>query len=792
MISIRYYLLFFVFCIPVETFMNACGGGDWDSESTYYNLYDQLLIGDKSLSPFLLTYSNSFFGEQYDDKITTGDENIAAWKKFGSDDKQLSAYSDDQWNDVVYKVLPADLSQYNPTTKKAKAAIDYLGFAKALEPYATAQGYEWEGHRGEKPDAVTYQKLVAEGIKGYKKAGYKELQLRYGYQLVRLAHYYGENEQALSFFDKYVAAVGLEDILYYYALEQKAGALTNLGRNAEASYWFSRVFDHSTTDKKKSAYLSVKLQNEHNWNGALAYCKKDSDKAALYAMRGYNAFNDEMAEVANIIAVDPNSRYAELLAIRYLNKVERAIQTPVWYYGQEGNDTSFMNPSPALLNELAKAENVAAGLLTQTTLKRKAFWQVYSAQLAFLRRDIPKVNALLDQVQTTDAGMLKQIGRTRFNAFLADLKTLGPAEEQKIHDYLKAHTEDKDYIYEVVGHLYKMNGQDAKAFRVHNTIPDLYANPNTTIVNDLIRAYENKEPFIFVTDAKDISTPKEILAALYDLKGTYYWRLANYKEALAWFKKVPDDYEAVHYQYNYDSGTAQYVKTQYASLDFNGYSDISRLLFSNRINMRFDLPAKTVFSDTVVLDKAFAFIPAKMNKKKVVEVLLQLEALAKEKTETGARANYLLGNYYQNIGALGYYRNLPFYETTNYWQSDLYASWTKNTTSEAVKERYNYTYFGYTRMIVDNSARTLQYFKKAVAYSTNTEFRAKATFMIASCERDAYFGTDYKTWYNMIRERDNKLFHYFDVLNDEYSQTKFYKEALSKCKYFDYYTRGEI
>ena len=48
--------------IPFHSYVNGCGG-DYYDYMNYYNLFDQLLLENKGLQPFLLTTDYAFYGE---------------------------------------------------------------------------------------------------------------------------------------------------------------------------------------------------------------------------------------------------------------------------------------------------------------------------------------------------------------------------------------------------------------------------------------------------------------------------------------------------------------------------------------------------------------------------------------------------------------------------------------------------------------------------------------------------------------------------------------------------------
>ena len=315
--------------LPFHSYVNGCGGDFYDYMN-YYNLFDQLLLENKGLQPFLLTTDDAFYGEDMnpDGKQQQPDENINAWMTFFKKNKTLQDMNEEQFKALLYTASYQSLKQpsspYVTTLNKTDAGkhtLTYLQYAKELEPYAqlSNNGDWWEMKRTSSPSEETYTHYKDKGLELYRNCPYDELKLRYGYQLVRLAHYMrNKNNEAIRMYNLYVKPLKQEHYIYYAALEQTAGALYNIGKLANANYLYSRVFDHSD-NRKKTAYTSFKIQNEIDWNEAMSWCKDNREKAAMYALRGYNTFSNELEEVENILNIYPESPYIKLLAIRYIN-----------------------------------------------------------------------------------------------------------------------------------------------------------------------------------------------------------------------------------------------------------------------------------------------------------------------------------------------------------------------------------------------------------------------------------------------------------------------------------------
>ncbi|MCD8184718.1 MAG: hypothetical protein LUE99_18435 [Bacteroides sp.] len=535
----RYLLLFALALIPFHSPLNGCGWW-YGEDEIYYNLFDQLLLTNEGLRPFLLTGEPGFFLTDTD----IPDENIDAWMAFIAKDRKLQKMDRTTVNWLVYKAPLTQLSKNDPAgimrtfingNAAGKQSVDYLQYAKTLEPYAQLNSDAWGFERVQGPTENEYQQLLSEGIRLWKSCDYKELKLRYGYQLVRLVHYSGNYEEALYLFNQYVEPVKQEHIIYYYALEQKAGALYSLKRNAEANYLFCQVFDHSDS-RKETAYNSIRIQEGVDWDETYALCKTNREKAVLYAVRGYNTFSNETEEMSNILQVCPDSPYLKLLALRYINKLERSILDLLYTMGDAH---PFMEVPAKIQAQYADNKKLINSILANPQIGEKDFWTAYLAHMAFLCKDYQSARSLLDGLKTSNPELSKQISRTRFSLYLTTLKRLGTKEEKEIKEYLTKKNIDKAFVSEIVAHLYKQQGEYGKAYLVHNDISNLRRNPDITIINSLISEYDKHGNFSACISASIINESN--IADLYELKGTYYLRMGELEKSLQCYQ-VSDRY----------------------------------------------------------------------------------------------------------------------------------------------------------------------------------------------------------------------------------------------------------
>jgi hypothetical protein len=102
---------------------------------------------------------------------------------------------------------------------------------------------------------------------------------------------------------------------------------------------------------------------------------------------------------------------------------------------------------------------------------------------------------------------------------------------------------------------------------------------------------------------------------------------------------------------------------------------------------------------------------------------------------------------------------------------------------------YNISYYGNSRVlfqgtpidgspVVYDNSRAEAYYKKAVELSHDRELKAKAAFMAAKCELNAFYAKDGSSEGRAHRHT------WFQMLRDNFSDTRYYQEVLRECGYF--------
>ena len=92
---------------------------------------------------------------------------------------------------------------------------------------------------------------------------------------------------------------------------------------------------------------------------------------------------------------------------------------------------------------------------------------------------------------------------------------------------------------------------------------------------------------------------------------------------------------------------------------------------------------------------------------------------------------------------------------------------------------------------VTDVSLALEHFEKARQLTQNRELQARCAFWSAKCEQILFFLSkdNHYTFSNKIAPTVPPQYRrYFKLLKEYYSDTQFYKQAATECKYFQFYT----
>lgn len=815
----------------------ACAWYDPDYE--YFGIFTQEIIQNKQYEPFLLTYSKTFYGNS---ATITPDENIEAWQNYF---KNTLSYEETNalvktidikhLNNLKKGVLSHDLFKKigKDFYKNFSEGIDYLIQAKYMEPYMRfSEETMYKNNDYEHPitlksaSAMNYPKTVAALQSLYNAAKNSEIKLRYAYQLVRFQHYTKNYNKAISAFDTYVTPLKKDTPIYWYALDQKAGAERGLGKYDDANWNFFQVFAHSR-NKKESAYKSMFLARDKDFESILKRTKTAEEQNMAYFLLAYDGFSNPVPMMEKMYANNADSEILKVLAARAINELERSYLPIYVNCAQDcdkkekrlpifSDDNEYANE-----NEAGKdfAKNLEQFIENLRSKSDDQFWQISDAYVKFLNKDYHGSLTILNQIKTSDPEYLSEIEKMKMlNDIVSQPKITAEFEEKLMQKYgnffgtekirgkydWETEPTTKEFLMDILANRYFLQGEDGKSFLMNNKLSDLQYNPNSAMVKSVDDFYKkpNKTSFekFIAKNFDDVGNPDAFFNVIY---GDKAMRNADFVSAKNYYQNAKNFSGIPRLQYDWDENSEKSISKPvvYQSNEYNGFHNISSLVFGHNVWESFgSKPEESMKAENT---SAFSFIKSKMNKLELAEALLQLQKIGEGKDEKATKANQLIGNVLYNTSVLGYYREIFVMDVDNsngpkfqFWNSE--------------KPVFHYYYKNFTMVSFvdpDNFDLAINYYQKALNLSKDKEQKARILFQMASAEQGKYYQWEMKNDENIEwndpkhdekeknrqdywdKTKNEKYRSAFAALKKNYGDTKTYKDLQSSCLYFGYFSR---
>ncbi len=747
----KIFAFLLVFFIPLT--LIPCGWEPSEGE-LYYNFFHQELIGDAQLMPFL--YEPSYPYYEAEKKEDLPDPNIVEWQEYLGDGLKKEDIAS-----IVYKMPLKELVEFSrgglPSNSSSKyagngllkhwinqgpsAAISYLIYAKKCQEQAEEYDYYWDDDNGRDVDVMAA--LIEEGRSLYAETDDAFLKLRFGYQVVRLAHYSKKRELAVQLFDEFCEPLGLKNHIYYRALEQKAGALQGL-ESPEAAYLFSIVFDKAPS-RREICLTSFGFTNNEDWNASFSMCKNKEEQVVFYLMRGLKSYGFELEEMENIAAVDPASPYLDLLLIRQINKYERD------NFPSLGDAKQFPIANSQNEKHINRLKALCEKVLDAPKLPSQDLWKIALGDIALFEHDYATASRHFTSVSSSKYKSQAEI--LDFVARITALKEIdAQAEEQFAKEYasnqnLNGCQDMKEFMLDAFGMLYKQQDDLAKSFLCYNDLLTLREHLDIHLIIDLEEFIKIPEPNAMerlLLDKIGVNACHHLVEA----RGTYYLQRNDLEKAIAAFEQLDKNYDSEFYKnLNYMNST----------------------VFSGSMWQIYD---RTFEGQGDAIYQKHKFLGDSYDKLSLAKQLQDLEKRAKKEPKNAAEYYYMLGNAWNNMAPYGWHRPILYYNRTNHFVYDL----TYNG-----KEDYAGFYKNYPTYHYFNPLVAMSYFDKAIKLTKDPELQARAAFMAAKAEQQQFHSQlDNLPW----RERKNAVNEkrYFKRLTQEFSDTEYYAQMLRECE----------
>ncbi len=797
-----------IFSVFLSTFfgeiaVNIACGGEVDPYDYYISYFHNNVQGDE-YTPFAFNQMAYLNGEE--DVVSESEINSREWAKYldvNPQDVHKVMYQIDSATSVKLGNFDGDVSALPDSLQKNtfiqalvknKNALKYYAFAKSTEPFANVNFDLWDP----KPrDTTTMSDLATTALKLTESEKDNFLKLRYAYQAERMFHYAGLHTESRNVYDQFVKTNKTKSAVKGWALALYAGSTRRLGNPEESAFLFSKVFT-TNPERRIQAYKNY-YYNSTPVNGALKYAKTNDEKASIWAINGFGNPDFNIESLTKVYQYEPKSWLNGALLVREVNKLEQALikdsdlaKISYQYYFYNSDNSKYRDSIKNLnLKQLHQVKDFALKLASENKYPQPELGTLTAAYLSWMENKdleassyLAKLNPnklpekLRDQYRITDllikAKNIKKGNPFKENELLSSLKWLDEkrfAEDNTVSKglYNDWANEDKrftrttrNFYQQILAPAYLKMGDTAKA-ALAMVKGDLSSNQmkNNSLFNNMSyqstsfwQQYLSPKSMQALANYKTKANGDDVVALLakalnklsndefYELWGTTYLRTHQYDKAVQMFAKVSP-------KYNYPNPENWYAD------DANGklYSNP----FIQTIN---DYPKQYVVAKASITKKTFA------------AEMLRLQKLTVSDKKNAALYYYRMANAVYQTGYFG-----------NSWFMISY-DWSSYDNASDAKFGYDVDY---------KKAQTAKtWYLKARALSTNTDFQAKCTFMLAKCAQKqiilnsklnsfSYWDKKDVKYKNFINANYNNP--YFKEMKLKYSKTPFYRVAAGECSY---------
>ena len=790
-----------------EIAVNIACGPEADPYDYYVSYFHNNVSGDE-YQPF--AYNDMVYLYSEDEVESEPQINSREWAKY-LDVKQEDVYkimyqSDSATSDKLVSSglksvsqLPDSLQKnsFIQALSKKKKASDYFLFAKSCEPLANTTYRLWDP---EPRDTAAMTTKANEALKHTEAEKDAFLKLRYAYQTARMFHYSGDYKNTVSVYNQFFKDAKSTSAVKGWGLALYAGAVRKSGNPQEAAYLFSKVFA-SNPERRIQAYKNY-YYTSSPVEAALKFTKNDAEKMNIWAINGFGSADPDLSSLQKVYHYDPKSQLNGALMTREVNKLEqRLIEDQEiarigynYYFSDRPDRTRYKD---SVKNENLKQLNLVRTFALKLASDRKypqpelgnltaAYLDWMAGKSASGVTELLKIKnpeKLPERLQNQyriivllcESDRIKKGGQ--FNEALVleslkwlDQKRFAENKEQRVDEgyYGWRNTDQRftlttrNFYQQILAPAYLKMGDTAQAAlaMVKGDLKFQNFKDNSLFKNMSYQTTQFWQKYLSPKSMQTLLTLKTAAKAdnitgllskglnqlqnddFYELFGTTYLRIHNYDKALQLFNKI--------------SPTYKYFIPE------NWYADeASAKLYAN--------PFVETIND---YPKQFANSRVAFNKKTFAKEMLRLQKLTLSDKKNAALYYYKMANaVYQT----GYYGNSWFLISYD-WSS--------------------YDNQNPARYIYDNDFKKAQtaknWYFKARELTTDANFKAKCTFMLAKCAQKqiimaynglsfAYYDKDDTKFKNFLSA--NYSNPYFKELSQKYAATPFFKAAIGECSY---------
>ncbi|WP_312362303.1 hypothetical protein [Sphingobacterium sp.] len=669
---------------------------------------------------------------------------------------------------------------------KHEAERAYFIFTKKQEPITNIQHSYWDPDTRNFKEIIQFAELAEQQIAKYPKNSF--LYIRYAYQAARLYLFGHEYTNSMTTYEQYLQPVKGNDAILNWALSNYAGAVRKNGDGAKAAYLFSKLFTMSP-ERRILAYSNFHYITASDAE-IFQYAKNDADKFNINAIIGFGNSGRALKYLSECYQLDPANTINAVLLGREVNKIE-AEMNESFYLNRDSYTYYSRNEDKGDAKKyLDSVRTFALQLYRDKKYVQPQLGLITAAYLSWINKENTLAKEYLSEIKESELNpkLVDQLQITRLLTQLTDWQNSKQLDEIKLTQTLtwleekakldgKNDTNEPRWNYNAFEHSnyslicrnilqnlvvkHYLNTQDTAMASLAAVKADIFYNygfAQDSLEENMqwstMHFWENSltpktllKIRNLLTDNGQQQTLSKFLLKdikhfnrdyLTELLGTTYLRELDFQKAAKTLAGLPKDHKEME------------IKNWYSEEQ----EDLKPNPFIVTIN---DYPKKYGKQSTTKL--------------KYAERMARLENAIKTEKNNQKKAEY----YFQM--ATGIYQTSTY---GNAWSMVSY-EWSSidNHAASTLHWQRNY--------LQTKSAK--EWYNKARSLSTDRDFKAKCTFMLAKCEQKDFVYTNESRWQYYDSPLKNPFYRfamqnkYFKELGAQYKDTPFFTIASRECTY---------
>lgn len=773
----------------------ACGPeiDPYDNQKTYYlpNLEDNAFSAFQYI-PYQFLYTQ-------DAPIKESLVNSEAWAQhLGSgvhtkDIESLMYHSDSATANLISDQEKSSWSNLPDSLKNntfVRLLIDgkheperaYFVFTKKQEPITNIRHNYWDPDTRNFKEIAQYAELAEQQISKYRKNSF--LFVRYAYQAARLYLFAQEYTKSIAIYEKYLQPIKGNDAILNWALSNYAGAIRKNGDAAKAAYLFSKLFT-SSPERRILAYSNFHYITASDVE-IFQYATHDADYFNINAIIGFGKEDRTMKYLNACYKLDPANTINAVLLAREVNKLEGDMNESFYI----DFDRDYDRKDDKTKSYLDSLRNFALDLYKDKKYVQPQLGLITAAYLSWMNRENDLAKKYLSEVtqKGLNPKLADQYQITRLLTQVSDWQKSKEIDQQKLVKTL-AWLEEKA----------KLDGKDANKNNNWNYNPFEHSNysliSRNILQNLVVKHYLNMQDTAMASLAAvkadlfyNYGYAKDSLEKNMQGATMHFWENSLSPKALLKIRALLLDNTQQNTLTKFLLEDIKHFNKDYLT-ELLGTAYLRELDFQKAATTLQGLPKdhkvkeiKNWYNEDENDIKPNPFIvtindyPKKYGKEyttklKYAERMARLENAIMTAKNSQKKADY----YFQM--ATGIYQTSTY---GNAWSLVSY-DWSSMDNHAASTLHWQRNY------LQTKSAK--DWYSKARALSTDKDFRAKCTFMLAKCEQKDYVYANESRWQYYENPLQDPFYRfsmqnkYLKELNTTYKDTPFYSRASKGCTY---------